>query len=336
MTGRALGLAVLLALGGCGGAGSSGGTTASDAPITFDDEAQANRAPAASEEVERGEGLLATGDAAGAEAAFRAAIEADANDVRAHLDLGLALEMQDRIDEAEQAYRAAVAIDETFAEALNNLGVLLRDTDRAEEAAQVLGEAVRVRPGFASAQLNYGLALEELGRAEEAMAAYRRVMELAPREPTSRIQRGPLQLAAGDREQALLTLRRAAPLARGSRANLSALGNGLRRAGDAEMSVRVLREAIDADEEPAPPPVVAELALAQFAAGHREDAEATLTALLREHDDYADGHYLLANMLAARRAFGDAARHYQRYLRLEPRGPLAQEAQGRLDYVRRQ
>jgi tetratricopeptide (TPR) repeat protein len=102
------------------------------------------------------------------------------------------------------------------------------------------------------------------------------------------------------------------------------------------MSVRVLREAIEADEEPAPPPVVAELALAQFAAGHREEAEGTLTALLGDHDDYADGHYLLANMLAARRAFDDAARHYQRYLRLEPRGPLAAEAQGRLQYVRRQ
>lgn len=327
-----------LALAGCPGGSSRGGDGSSggESPVTFDDEAAANRAPPASEAVERGESLLASGDAAGAEAAFREAIEAEPEDVRAHLDLGLSLEMQERFEDAEQAYRAAIALDGEFAEALNNLGVLLRDTGRIDEAVEVLGAAVRARPGFASAQLNYGLVLEELGRADEAMAAYRRVIELAPREPTARIQLGLLQIAQGDAEAALITLRRAAGPAQGSRVMLSALGNGLRRAGDPAMAVRVLREAIEAEETAPPNPVVAELALAQFAAGHREDAEQTLTALLEREASYADGHYLLANMLAARQAWSDAASHYQRYLRLEPEGPQAENAQARLRHVRQQ
>ena len=329
------GLAAILLFGCSGSGGVSGaGTGGGEDPIMFEDEAAEHAAPQASEDVTRGESLLASGDAAGAEPLFRSAIEADAQDARAHLDLGLALEMLERLDEAEAAYRAAIAVDGQFAEALNNLGVLLRDTDQIDAAVEILAEAVRVRPGFASAQLNYGLTLEELGRVEDAMAAYRRVIEIAPREPTARIQLGLLQLRAGDSSAALVTLRRAAPAARGSRVMLSALGNGLRRAGDAAMAVQVLREAIDADETPAPSPVVAELALAQFAAGHREEAEQTLTQLLSERADYADGHYLLANMLAARHAFPEAAVHYQRYLRLEPDGPQAGQARGRLEHVR--
>lgn len=331
-----LAIGAAMALSGCpggasGGAGSSGG----EEPIMFEDEAAESASPQASESVTRGESLLAAGDAAGAEAAFRAAIEENDQDPRAHLDLGLTLEMLERFDEAEQAYRGALAVDAGFAEALNNLGALLRDTDRSAEAVAMLEDAVRARPGFASAHLNLALAREEAGDAAGAMQSYGRVIELAPREPTARIQLGLLQLASGDSDAALITLRRAVAPAAGSRAMLSALGNGLRRAGDPQMATRVLRDAVAAGEDPAPAAVIAELALAEFAADHREDAERTLTGLLRDHADYAIAHYLLANMMASREAFADAARHYQAYLRLDPTGPQAAQARERLAVVQR-
>ncbi|MGE0790567.1 MAG: tetratricopeptide repeat protein [Sandaracinaceae bacterium] len=326
----------LLAMPGCGGAGAGQTSTASDEPVQFEDERAAAAAPPASEQVTRGEALLAEGDAQGAEAALRAAIAENAGDPRAHLDLGLALEMQERWSDAEGAYRASIEADPEFAEALNNLGALLRDQDRAEEAVIILRRAVEARPGFGSAYLNLGLALEEQGDAEGAMAAYRRVIELAPREPTARIQLGMLQLAAGDQEHALITLRRAAGPAAGSRAMLSALGNGLRRAGDPQMAVRVLRDAIAAEESEPPAAIVAELALAQFAADERAEAETTLRELIAAQPRYATAHFVLANMLAARRAFADAGREYQAYLRIDPQGEHAEEARGRLAFVRRQ
>ncbi len=331
---RSIVVSVMLALAGCGGtqAPVSSGTSSE---VMFEDERAEAAAPEASPDVTRGESLLAAGDAAAAEAAFRAAIEADDHDARAQLDLGLALEMQERWEDAEHAYRAAIEIDPTFAEALNNLGALLRDQDRSEEAIRTLREAVRVRPGFASAQLNLALALEEAGQVEDAMASYRRVIELAPNEPTSRIQLGLLQLEQGQRDEALITLRRAVSAAAGNRAMLSALGSGLRRAGDPQMAARVLRQAVEGEGE-APPAVTAELALALFASDHKDEAEQTLTALLAAHRDYATAHYLLANMLAARRAFPDAAQHYQAYLRAEPNGPQAAQARARLQFVRRQ
>lgn len=320
--------------GACGPA--STGTGPEEAPVMFEDEAAASAAPSASESVTRAESLLAQGQAAEAEAVLREALGADDQDERAHLDLGLALEMQERFEEAEQSYRAALTVNPEFPEALNNLGVLLRDSERTDEALASLRDAIRIRPGFASAHLNLALALEDAGELEDAAHAYQRVIELAPQAATARIQLGLLQLASGQRDQALITLRRAAPPAAGNRALLSALGSGLRRAGDAPMAMRTLQEAVDADESPAPAAVVAELALAQFAAEHRPEAEQTLRALLQRAPGFATAHYLLANMLAARRAFDDAGRAYQAYLRAEPDGPHAEQARGRLQFVRQQ
>lgn len=332
--GRVFLLGGLLVALGCGGA--QRGTNAADDEVMFEDERAARAAPQASAEVARGEALLARGDAAGAEPIFRAAIEADPSDPRAHLDLGLALEMLERFEEAAQAYRAAIEADPGLAEARNNLGVLLREQGETEEAVSVLREAVSARPGFASAHLNLALALEDAGALDEAATEYRRVIELAPREPTSRIQLGLLLLAQGQADEALVVLRRAAGPSEGDRAMLSALGSGLRRAGDPQMAVRVLRSAIEAGEEEAPPAVHAELALALYAAGHREEAERALTELAARTPSYATAHYLLANMFASRGAFQDAAREYRAYLRAEPDGPRAAEARARLEHVQRQ
>ena len=141
-----------------GGEGSGGGEE-----IMFPDEAEAREreaeAPPASDEVQRAEQLLAQGNAEEALPLLQAAVQANARDPRAQLDLGLAHEMLGNAAEAETAYRAAVDADEAFAEALNNLGLLLRDLERLDEAIEYLRRAVEVREDFASAWLNLALAL---------------------------------------------------------------------------------------------------------------------------------------------------------------------------------
>ncbi len=145
-------------------------------------------------------------------------------------------------------------------------------------------------------------------------------------------------LDQGEEQNALIELRRALPLADGDAAVLSAIGSGLRRAGDPAMAVRALNDAVEASqaEGGVPPALVAELALAEFATGSRPQAEQRLRDLLTSAPSYATSHYLLANMLAARQAWADAAAEYQAFLRAAPDAPEASDARGRLSYVQRQ
>jgi Flp pilus assembly protein TadD len=320
---------------GPSGDGTSGGE---DPEVMFEDEQAARdadaRAPAASAEVERAEGLLARGEADEARRVLEAAIAATPNDARAHLDLGLALEMLEDLPGAERAYRAAIDVDADFAEALNNLGLLLRDTERLDEAIEQLRHAVRVRTDYASGWLTLGLALEARGDVEEAIAAFGRAARFAPRDPMSRANLGLLHLRAGNRTQAAVELRRAIPLAHGNLAALQAVGSGLRMAGEAEPAARVMEEAVELAGDDATPALLSELALAQFAAGEREAAERTLGRVLSVDDRYATGHYLLGSLLAGRGAYADAIRHFERYLALDPRGAQAAGARERIEAAR--
>ena len=347
MTLRALVLASVLSCLACtsqstassrsgGGSPSSSSGDESGDGIMFEDERDAAAAPPASPELTQAENTLAEGRPREARTMLEAITAAHADDLRAWLDLGLAREMLDDVPGAEAAYRSALTANPRFAEALNNLGTLLRDTDRLQDGIAMLRQAIEIRAGFASAHLNLGLALEDADDDAGAASEYRSVMRLAPREPTSRTQLGLMLLRQGDAGQALIELRRALPLAAGDRATLSAIGSGLRRAGDPAMAVRALTDAVGADESPAPAALTAELALAEFAAGSRPAAEQRLRDLITSDASYATSHYLLANMLAARQAWSDAATEYQAFLRAAPSAPEAGDARGRLTYVQHQ
>ncbi len=150
----------------------------------------------------------------------------------------------------------------------------------------------------------------------------------------TRINFGLALIEAGDEENAAIELRRGLPLARGNAAALSAAGNGLRRVGQAEAAVRALTMAIEAHGEPTAA-LQSELALAQRAAGDRDGAKATLREIIEREPRYATAHYLLGNMLAGDGQYGEAIRHYRRYLALEPNGPMADRARERIGAARR-
>lgn len=324
-----------LAVAGCPGrtTPAAGARGSGDEDLMFEDERAALEGPPATDEVLAAEAELAEGRPRTAREALVAIVARTPDDLRAWLDLALAHEMLESYEDAEAAYRRCLEIDPEFAEALNNLGALLRDTERTEEGIAMLREAVRARPAFASAHLNLALALEDAGDDDGAQREYERVIALAPTEPTSRANLGLLHLRHGRTGQALIELRRALPHAE-ERADLAAIGSGLRRAGDAAMALRALTAAIEAEDTPPPAGLRAELALAHFAAEHRDDAESQLRALIADAPEFATAHYLLANMLAAREAWAEAAAEYEAFLRAAPTAPEAAEARERLAYVR--
>lgn len=78
---------------------------------------------------------------------FKQALDIDADDVVAWLELGETYEELFSLDQAEQAYRTAISKDATNANAWSSLGLLLaRGENRIKEAEAALRRAVEIKP----------------------------------------------------------------------------------------------------------------------------------------------------------------------------------------------
>lgn len=300
---------------GCGAGATQSVNERLEDDIEFDDEGAA--AHPASERVQAGEAKLVEGDLAGAEADFRAAIAEDPRDARAHLDLGLVLELGEDLAGAEQAYRETLQLDADFPEALNNLGLLLRDSERAEEAVTLLRRAVELRPSYAEATLNLGLALEDLGDNAGALDAYRSAARLSPDDAYPRVSLGLLLAETGDATNARTELSRARSLAQGDAATLLEIGSALRQLSDFAGAERAIRDAIAANENQVTPTLAAELALAQLGAENHDGARATLEQAITQHPDDATLHFLAGRVAVERDDEGAARAAFTRMLELE-------------------
>ncbi len=124
-----------------------------------------------------GLGLIAadedrSGDAA---AAFQRATEIDSTNASYWANLGNARRALGDPAGAEQAYRRALDVDPRAVDAANGLGVLLVEAKRPAEAIPWL-ERAAAAPDFVEARLNLGIALQEAGQTARAAETYRSIL----------------------------------------------------------------------------------------------------------------------------------------------------------------
>lgn len=168
--------------------------------------------------VEQGRTLIDLGRLGEAEAVLRRATAV--RDAAAEYNLGVALDRQDRWDEARQHYDAALAIDIFHVRAMNNLGVGLDRRGQTpaalalfERASRIDPDATDVRVNMGAAMLhanrfadavdvlqgalaangrdangwnNLGIALARLGNLDQARTAFTRAVEVDPRHADAR------------------------------------------------------------------------------------------------------------------------------------------------------
>ncbi len=127
-----------------------------------------------------GEALTVEGRWEEALAAFRVAVEHAPDDDRDHSNVGAALIMLDRLDEAEEPFRRALALDPKSVYALQNLAALEVRRQRYGEALALYRRLVEVDPRNPSAHHGVGTALYYLGRFDAALEALERALDLDP------------------------------------------------------------------------------------------------------------------------------------------------------------
>ena len=76
----------------------------------------------------------------------------------AHYNLGTALTVARKLDEAATEYRQALRLDPSYANAHNNLGNVLLVQKKYDEAIAEFAEVVRLQPGSAAAKQNLAAA----------------------------------------------------------------------------------------------------------------------------------------------------------------------------------
>jgi tetratricopeptide (TPR) repeat protein len=98
----------------------------------------------------------------------------------AHINLGLILARQGRLEEAITHYREALLLEPGNTTALSNLGGLLAKQGKFDEAQVHLKQAIQIQPGDAQAHNNLGLAFMRQGRLADAVACCEESLRLEP------------------------------------------------------------------------------------------------------------------------------------------------------------
>ncbi len=111
---------------------------------------------------------------------FHRTVEITQRNFVAHDNLGNALAMKGRFDEALQHFRAALDIKPSFWKARLNAGAVYLIRGDLESAIAHLEKALTLRPDAVRIHINLGRAYTRQGRIGEAMASYRRALALDP------------------------------------------------------------------------------------------------------------------------------------------------------------
>lgn len=113
---------------------------------------------------------------AGAEGAYREALEADPGNAEARYLMGSLTLQAGRPDEAVDHLSRAAA-DGGGADCLARLGEALAAAGRNAEACVAYERAIALKPDYAAAHNNLGVALKHLGRTDDAVAAFDRALD---------------------------------------------------------------------------------------------------------------------------------------------------------------
>jgi tetratricopeptide (TPR) repeat protein len=158
--------------------------------------------------IDEGNTLEEQGRISEAMARYDAAVRADPQCARAHLNRGNILGVA-QFDEARGAYQRAITCDPHYAAAHFNLGNLNYRCGEFGLALSNYQVAVGIRPEFVDAIVGMANALDSLGRTAEAIESYERALVINPGYAEIHFNLGVLAKTQGRHEEAASSLRRA-------------------------------------------------------------------------------------------------------------------------------
>ncbi len=250
---------------------------------------------------------------------FERVLKVTENNAPAHNNLGRALEVKGKLDEAAEHYRKALRIIPDYALAHSNLGNVLAAQGELDEAVRHYQEAIRSNPQFALAHTELGIARARQGRIDEAVAFHREALRLAPENPNAHSRLGVALMEQGNMEQALMYCREAVRLNPESAGLRNNLGFLLARQGRDDEAIAQYHEALLLDPEYVRAHDNLGVVLARR--GRLDEAIAQLRKALALDSDLPEAHRVLAIALGQKGNHREALKHYREAIRLRPDDP---------------
>ncbi|CAN2045515.1 protein O-mannosyl-transferase [Candidatus Magnetomoraceae bacterium gMMP-1] len=100
--------------------------------------------------------------------------------IRPYNNLGLALVLHNKFDEAILYYKKALQIKPDASDVYNNMGLVLSGLGKADEAISNFSKALEINPDLAQAHNNLGKELRNQNRLDEAIFHYRKALKICP------------------------------------------------------------------------------------------------------------------------------------------------------------
>jgi len=244
----------------------------------------------------------------------------------AHNNLGMALALEGRLDDALGHFRQAVALDPRRPVSYYNVGFTLAHQGQPREAIGYLRECLRLRPADADAHFTLAVALAATGERAEAVRHFEESLALRPQDAQVQRELANALAAEGDLEGAGRHFEESLRLDPSDFRTHSKYGNLLSARGRHAEAATHYRESLRL--YPADARTRNNLATALLALGRVPEAVQELERALLDDPRYAIGHYNLANVLARSGRNAEAAPHYREAIRLAGRDERLREAAG--------
>jgi tetratricopeptide (TPR) repeat protein/2-polyprenyl-3-methyl-5-hydroxy-6-metoxy-1,4-benzoquinol methylase len=269
--------------------------------------------------IDEGNALEEVGRIAEAMARYDAAVQADPECARAHLNRGNILLASSQIAEARNAYSVAIACDPHYAAAHFNLGNLNYRALDFERALDNYQAAISLRPDFADALVGMANALDNVGRAAEAVEVYERALAINPGYAEVHFNLGMLARVQGRHEDAAKSLRRAIAIRPDyalAHYQLGRVLQGLRRSSEA---LEPLRHAVRIEPTMHDAHYSMGIALQKLSPKPQlEEAVFSLRRAVELKPDFAHAHHILGIALNSLEQLDAAEASLRRALTIEP------------------
>jgi tetratricopeptide (TPR) repeat protein len=241
------------------------------------------------------------GDADGAIAHYRQAVELRPGYAEAHYNLGRLLVQKGQVDEARAHYEKALEINPADAAAHNNLGATLFANGRVDDAIAHYQKALAIQPDYADASCNLASALLSKGALDGSIAYYFACLAISPDQAEAQYNLASALFRTGRMDEAIAHYQKALELRPGNADAHANLGSAFLAKSRARDAIAQYRDALRI----APDNVAAQSNLAWLLAtaadpSLRNGSEAVLLAERAESESSrTENHAIILRILAA-------------------------------------